>query len=581
MEDKRTALAIFLCLSVVILYSNLVLAPKLRPQAPAAVSVPAAQNSAVQPNVAQPVGTGQSVPSSAPATTIAHGSAAPSASELDAAGAVTVRSEMYEIEFVNLGARVRHLRLLRYKEHKGAEGALDLIVAKEGSTLPLGVLVGMNALNDDHVRYSVTRLEGPQPLDAKTWELSPEAQLVLAFRGELAGGIKIEKKVTLQGASNLFKVDVNIDRPAADGSNVWLEWTHFIPGEVAHRRYDSDNFLLLNDAQRIVHVKSDGFAQGVVDQGSNSWAGFNSQYFMSVLIPSVKGTSNTRVGRDGDIYFVRTLSTPTGGSFEVYAGPKDSRVLAKLPHLLERSIDLGLFSFLAFPLLSLISVFHDWLGNYGLAIILLTLVIKALFLPLTQKSFKSMRAMQEIQPEMKALRERIKDPTQLNQEVMALYRRKGVNPLGGCLPMLIQLPVFLGLYNALLNSIELRHSPFALWITDLSTPEALHIAGIPVPVMVLLMGLSMYVQQATTPPVGDPQQQKIMKFMPIVFTAMFIIFPMPSGLVLYWFVSNIISIIQQVYLKRAEAAAPMYATAVASLVIFGIGFVLSLLPRWS
>jgi YidC/Oxa1 family membrane protein insertase len=262
----------------------------------------------------------------------------------------------------------------------------------------------------------------------------------------------------------------------------------------------------------------------------------------------------------------------------MYAGPKDYNTLeATGDFQLERAIDLGFFSFLALPLLWLLHYLYLIVHNYGLAIIALTLLIKSALLPLSQASFKSMKAMQEIQPEMKALRERVKDPNQLNQEIMALYKRRGVNPMGGCLPIVIQIPVFFGLYQALLNAIELRHSPFALWITDLSAPEKLEMFGIGIPVMVLLMSASMIIQQWTTPnPSADPTQQKVMMFMPIVFAGMFIIFPMPAGLVLYWLVNNVISITQQLYLRKTDQSGVYWATFVASIAIFGVGYILTL-----
>jgi YidC/Oxa1 family membrane protein insertase len=147
--------------------------------------------------------------------------------------------------------------------------------------------------------------------------------------------------------------------------------------------------------------------------------------------------------------------------------------------------------------------------------------------------------------------------------------------MGGCLPMLIQIPVFLGLYNALLNATELRHAPFALWITDLSAPEALMIFGIPVPIMIILMGISMFLQQWLMPSNMDEQQRKIMLLMPVVFTGMFIIFPFPSGLVLYWLVNNLISIVQQVYLRTEKNVGPVIATSVASIGIFLVAYLLT------
>jgi YidC/Oxa1 family membrane protein insertase len=200
-------------------------------------------------------------------------------------------------------------------------------------------------------------------------------------------------------------------------------------------------------------------------------------------------------------------------------------------------------------------------ANYGLDIILLTVLIKVLFIPLTQKSFQSMHALQKLQPEMKRLQERFKDDREaLNREMMELYRRHKVNPLGGCLPMLLQMPVFIGLYNALFYAVELRHAPFALWINDLSAPDRLPALPSPpiaelfgvemrIPVLTLLMGASMLVQQKMTPPAGDPAQQRMMMFMPVIFTVMFVSFP--AGLVLYWLVNNVLTIAQQAMMQRA------------------------------
>jgi YidC/Oxa1 family membrane protein insertase len=198
---------------------------------------------------------------------------------------------------------------------------------------------------------------------------------------------------------------------------------------------------------------------------------------------------------------------------------------------------------------------HSFTGNYGFDIILLTVMIKILFIPLTQKSFRSMREMQKLQPQMAKIRERFKDtPEQMNKEIMELYRRHKVNPLGGCLPMVLQIPVFIGLYQALLNTIELRHAPFALWINDLSAPDRLGLLQLPfvqhpgIPVLTLLMGVSMFVQQWMTPSAGDPAQQRVMMIMPLMFTFMFVNFP--SGLALYWLVNNLLTIAQQFYMNR-------------------------------
>jgi YidC/Oxa1 family membrane protein insertase len=204
---------------------------------------------------------------------------------------------------------------------------------------------------------------------------------------------------------------------------------------------------------------------------------------------------------------------------------------------------------------------HDFIPNYGLAIIILTIMIKAVLWPLGSKSYKSMSEMKKIQPLMKEIREKYKDDKKkMNQEVMALYKTYKINPLGGCLPMVVQLPVFFALYRMLYQAIELRHAPFFLWINDLSAPDRLFRFGfsIPfmeppygIPVLTLVMGASMLLQQKMSPPMGDPTQAKMMMLMPIVFTVIFINFS--SGLVLYWLVNNILSIAQQYYIQRKYA----------------------------
>jgi YidC/Oxa1 family membrane protein insertase len=189
-----------------------------------------------------------------------------------------------------------------------------------------------------------------------------------------------------------------------------------------------------------------------------------------------------------------------------------------------------------------------------------------------------MKGLQAIQPQVTALRERLKDnPNQMHLELMELYKKNGVNPLGGCIPALLQIPIFLGMYNALQNSIYLRHAPFALWVQDLAAPEKLMVLGIPVPFMILLMGGSMFLQMVTTPSTGDPMQRKIMLFMPVAFTISFIFLPIPSGLVLYWLVSNLISIVQQLALHRFKTVTPLQATLLGSVVIMLFSFILTLL----
>ena len=252
-------------------------------------------------------------------------------------------------------------------------------------------------------------------------------------------------------------------------------------------------------------------------------------------------------------------------STRFYAGPKDQKSLEKIAPNLNLTVDYGFLWWIAQPLFTVLDWFYGVVGNWGFAIILLTLLVKAILYPLSAHSYKSMANMRRVGPQMKRLQERHADDRQkLSQEMMALYKKEKVNPLGGCLPMLriyreekvnpmggclpimVQIPVFIALYWVLFESVELRHAPFMLWINDLAAMD-------PFFILPLAMGASMFLQQSLSPVVGDPMQVRMMKMMPIMFTALFLFFP--AGLVLYWLVNNVLSIAQQWYvIRRTEAA---------------------------
>jgi YidC/Oxa1 family membrane protein insertase len=281
------------------------------------------------------------------------------------------------------------------------------------------------------------------------------------------------------------------------------------------------------------------------------WGGFQDQYFLAAFIPQkmegteliLKKVSDTK----GDLLIAGPkASLPPGTQFSqsymLFLGPKDLDILKAFGHDLDKALDFGWFDIVAKPMLWLIKFFYQYLGNYGLTIIILTVIIKIIFWFPTQISMKSMQEMKKLQPEMAKLREKYKDDKEkLNKELMELYRRYKVNPMSGCLPMAIQIPVFFALYKVLLYSIELRHAPFYWWIKDLSAADPYYISPI-------LMGASMFVQQWMTPTTGDPTQAKMMLIMPVVFTFMFLSFP--TGLVIYWFFSNLLSIGQQLYMNQ-------------------------------
>jgi YidC/Oxa1 family membrane protein insertase len=247
------------------------------------------------------------------------------------------------------------------------------------------------------------------------------------------------------------------------------------------------------------------------------------------------------VGYTGPVQTIRPHSSGTI-STRFYAGPKDQARLEAIAPNLNLTVDYGFLWWLAGPLFRVLEWLHDLVGNWGVAIILLTLIVKLVLYPLSAASYKSMANMRRVGPQMKRLQERYADDRQkLSQEMMAFYKKEKINPLGGCLPMLLQMPVFLALYWVLFESVELRQAPFIFWIRDLAVLD-------PFFVLPILMGGSMFLTQALNPPVPDPVQARVMKFMPIMFTVMFLFFP--AGLVLYWLVNNLLSLAQQWYITR-------------------------------
>jgi len=255
-----------------------------------------------------------------------------------------------------------------------------------------------------------------------------------------------------------------------------------------------------------------------------------------------------------------TLAPRSSNKFEyqLFFGPKSMNALKQAGHELSRIVDFGTFDVLARPCLWLMNSIYDIIPNYGVAIIILTLLSKIILWPLGTKSYKSMSQMKKLQPLIQELRGKYKnDRKKMNEEIMRLHRTYNINPLGGCLPMLVQIPVFFALYRMLDQAIELRHAPFIWWINDLSAPDRLfHFDfSIPfmeppygIPVLTLVMGATMFWQQKMTPPAGDPTQAKMMLLMPVVFTFIFINFS--AGLVLYWLVNNVLSIGQQYYTQK-------------------------------
>ena len=477
---------------------------------------------------------------------------------------VAIDTPLIHAALSSLGGRLVSLQLKHYRTAINPQSPpLELISAGAANDLPLGVVLrGAASSSDRTLVYrpseSSLALSGTQT-----------GEVVLHAEGP--DGIVIEKRFAFDAASYAFHVALSVSDPQHLYGEIGLRWTHSPTESQTRYSFQGPEALV---GGKLLHFSETELAQGVILPDPHAaaesrplvhWAGYADSYFLSVMLPRENDPARLWVKKDRGEIFTEVLVPASAASaepypFVVYSGPKDLNTLSAVGHHLSRAVNLGWFSFVAEPMLRILKVFHRASGNYGIDIILLTVLVKLVTVPLTQKSFKSMRDLQKLQPQMKKLQEKYADDRNaLNKEVMELYRRHNVNPLGGCLPMLVQMPIFIGLYNALLSAVELRHAPFALWINDLSAPDRLPpvphpplalIAGteIRIPILTLLMGLSMLVQQRMTPQAGDPTQQRMMMFMPLVFTVMFINFP--SGLALYWLVNNVLTIAQQMLLQR-------------------------------
>ncbi len=302
-----------------------------------------------------------------------------------------------------------------------------------------------------------------------------------------------------------------------------------------------------------------------IDDGSSSvdvtggWIAFSQHYFLTAWVPDENSTNRfiTRKSNANQYYGEFTsqaFTVPAGESFstvmQYYAGPKDQYVLAEISPNLDLTIDYSFLWFLAAPIYWLLRQIESVVGNYGLSIILLTVIVKSLFYKLSETQYKSMAGMRRLMPKVQQLKEAYgDDKMKLQQASMELYKKEKINPFGGCLPMLVQMPVFIALYWVLLESVELRHAPFMLWLNDLSVRD-------PFFILPLLMGATMYLQTSLSPAPADPMQAKVMKLMPVMMTVLFLWFP--AGLVLYWFTNGALGILQQWYITRrieAEYAA--------------------------
>lgn len=423
-------------------------------------------------------------------------------------------------------------------------------VSLEGKSIPgLETAVFTAAASDDH-------------LDAT------QGDRTLTLSWTSPHGIVIEKIFSFSASSYLIGLDVIIKNGSGVPFNDSIGIT--IPGipDEENAQYAFEGPVAFING-KIQEIKPKDIAEQDTYQGTTDWAGFTDRYFISCIIPETPLDTFVKLTHEAPMVetrFIQQLNRIDPGKqirlgFKCFMGPKSLSLLDSYGYNLKKAINFGWFDILAKPCLIGMNFIHGIIPNYGVAIMLLTLLIKLIFWPLGTKSYKSMNDMKKVQPLMMAIREKYKDDKQkMNQEVMGLYKTYKVNPMSGCLPMIVQMPIFFALYRMLYQAIELRHAPFLGWINDLSAPDRLFHFNMTIPfmqapyglpVLTIIMGVTMFLQQKMSPSTGDPTQAKMMMLMPIFMTVIFINFP--AGLVLYWLVNNVLSIGQQYYIQKKFA----------------------------
>ncbi|MCK4910433.1 MAG: membrane protein insertase YidC [Thermodesulfovibrionales bacterium] len=442
----------------------------------------------------------------------------------DAEQLVTVETDLFRAVLSSRGGTVRSFVLKEYFDEAGQP--LTLL---EDSGMYRALSIGSD--NDFSISNQNFQIEGAD-LNLK----SPGRQGSVSF-SLITDNYTIKRTYTFTGGTYGFDLTDRVE--GLPGYRIALGTDLGIHDR--KDRYAHVGPVVLVDAKRKQYTAGKLKKPKAVT-GNIKWIALEDKYFFAALVPAGPMAS-ADLWSYKDVPAVSLSGRPGEQSFYVYVGPKRRYELMDLDKGLEAIVDFGFFSMIAIPIFWLLKELFAITGNYGWSIILLTLIIRIPFLPLVSKSQRSMKKMQMVQPKVKDIRDKYKkNPEKMNAEVMALYKKYKVNPLGGCLPLLLQLPVFFALYKVLLAAIELRSAPWVFWIVDLSIKD-------PYYVLPLVMGVSMFFQMKMTPSAGDPKQQKIMQLMPVIFTFMFLWFP--SGLVLYWLVNNMLAIGQQYYINKS------------------------------
>ncbi|MBI4082162.1 MAG: membrane protein insertase YidC [Candidatus Lambdaproteobacteria bacterium] len=556
--DIRTTLAVVLSVAVIAGY-YLLFAP-----APPA------------PPPAEPRPPAEAAPPARPAGISAAPTPALPAARPTAARLVRVETPLYAAEFDTLGGALVSLQLKRYLVGKPQTDWGDLIPwlrqyidkpkFEPGATvqmvrreLPDAAVFGVRFAEDAERGRALARLVFAADRDSLVLGGQGAKAATLALTATGPDGLSVVKTFTFHADSYVLDFEQQVLNYGRKPLQLRVQ-TVFGEGP---RSYDDASSVFsgpMYREEKKVRTEKSKSIEGQLVVRNPDWLGITDPFFLTAVSPlsqishafywaakvPLAGSQEEHWSAAYAVELPQVLLEPGSqirSTYKAYFGPKEVGEMTRFGNGLEQSQDLTL-DFLARPLLAMLRWFYGFTGNYGVAIILLTIVVRVGLFPLTYRGMLSMKRMSKLQPKVQALREKFKnDREKLNREMMGLYKRYRINPLGGCLPILLQIPVFFALYSALLGAIELRHSPFIFWLNDLSSKDALYVTP-------LLMGVSMVIQQRLTPSTLDPIQQKMMQWLPLVFVVF--MFNFPSGLVVYWLTSNLLSIAQQLILNRVQ-----------------------------
>jgi YidC/Oxa1 family membrane protein insertase len=483
--------------------------------------------------------------------------AVPATPATPAAAKASVTTDLFKLDISALGGDIVRLELLKHRATENAASNFLLFEDKHGYAAQSGLI---GAALPNH--------RSPWTLAGTSFELK-DGQNELRVRLEAAGadGVKVAKTYVFKRGSYLIGVEHEVANggAAAVAPNAYFQLARNgqAPEGANAMMSTFTGPAFYTDAEKYHKVDFADIAKGKAKapaQANNGWVAMVQHYFLSAWLPQGNSQREFFTRKLGDDLFAAGVIVPmaqiapgASGKLEtaLYAGPQEQDKLAKVAPGLDLVVDYGWLTVIAAPLFWVLEAIYKFVGNWGWAIIGLTVLLKLIFFPLSAASYKSMAKMRVLTPKLMKLKETYADDrSRMNQEMMELYKREKVNPLGGCLPILVQIPVFIALYWVLLGTVEMRGAPWLGWITDLSAKD-------PYFILPLIMGVTMFVQTKLNPTPPDPIQAKVMLWMPVVFTGMFLFFP--AGLVLYWTVNNVLSIAQQWQVNRMIESAGLKA----------------------